>query len=232
MERTRIETVYSEYEKSESYKKIHSPLGISSYYQHALKKHLLFLFREMGLTSLSGLKILDIGIGKGSNIPDFYKFGIDAKHLYGLDILVERLKYLRRLYTDLYLINSDAVQAPIKSKSFDLVFQFVVFSSILDNSVCKAVSSEMLRVLKDDGIIVWYDSYGGKKMSEHTRSYSEKDIKNFFPECSMEFKRIIPHSQLSFRLAKYEHGWLALDIIENIFPFLNCMQLCVIRKKL
>jgi len=120
---------------------------------------------------------------------------------------------------------------PFKKNQFDIITQFFVFSSILNNTVCRNITSEMLRVLKDDGMIIWYDSHGGKKMSENTRSYSEKQIKDFFPDCRYEFRHIMPHLQLTLRLSKYEWGWIFLDLIGKLFPFFNCMQLCIIRKK-
>jgi len=51
----------------------------------------------------------------------------------------------------------DASRLPFKDGSFDIVMQFTVFTSILDREVKKAVATEMLRVLKADGIILWYD---------------------------------------------------------------------------
>jgi ubiquinone/menaquinone biosynthesis C-methylase UbiE len=42
-------------------------------------------------------------------------------------------------------------------KTFDLVVQSAVFNSILDFEMKQQIASEMLRVLKDDGLILWYD---------------------------------------------------------------------------
>jgi len=227
----RIRNAYSHFEESDNYKKLHTPFGLSSYYQDNLKRKLIFIFRKKGFLTLNELKVLDVGIGKGSNVPDFFKFGINFKSLFGLDILFDRLRFLKNNYKEILVFNCDAQKVSFKNKSFDIVTQFVVFSSILEDNVCQNIATEMLRVLKDDGMIIWYDAHGGKMLSEHTRSYSEEQIKEFFPNCKYEFKRIIPHSQLSLRLGKYEWGWVLLDIIEKIFPFLNCMQLCVIKKK-
>ncbi len=88
----------------------------------------------------------------------------------------------------------------------------------------------MLRILKDDGLIIWFDSYGKNNKSETTRRFDENRIKQFFPECNCEFRKIIPHSQLTYRLAK--HSWLALDFISKMLPFFNCMQLCIIKKNI
>jgi len=226
----RLKNVYKLYDSSKDYSRKYLPIGRYSYMFFSLIKHLNFLIKAQGLLTLEDKKILDIGCGFGHNFANLYYFGANPKKIFGLDLLKYRLDKVKKKYSINNLINCNAEYIPLKDKQFDIVSQFVVFSSILDDEVCKKIGSEMLRVLKDDGMIIWYDSYGGKKMSEHTRSYTERDIKQFFPNCKYEFHRIVPHLQLSLRFVKYSFGWIILDIIEKLFPFWNCMQLCVIKK--
>jgi len=229
---SRIKDIYKTYDTSENYKKLYSPFGLYAYFFISLEQHLIQLFKKNKLYTLENKRILDFGIGEGKNISIFYKLGLRPEDIFGTDILFYRLKKIKDFYNNIDISQSEGQFLPYKNNSFDIVSQFVVFSSILNDNVCRNIAAEMLRVLKDDGMIIWYDSHGGNMMSEHTRSYSEKQIKEFFPNCRYEFKRIIPHSQLSLRLGKYECGWLLLDIIEKLFPFLNYMQLCVIKKNI
>lgn len=226
----RIRQVYSGYDNSSEYSKLYSPFGKYSYHSESLLKELYHLFIKYNFLTLKNKKILEIGCGTGNNFTNYLKFGVQDKDIYGLDLIIERLLTPKKIYKNVKLINNDSQFIPFKSKSFDIIFQFVVFSSILDDNVCKNIASEMLRVLKDDGMIIWYDAHGGKMMSEHTRSFSENQIKKYFPNCKYEFKRIIPKTQLSLRLSKYSWGWLILDIISYLLPWFNCMQLCVIKR--
>jgi len=203
----RIKSVYKIYDNSKNYKDLYLPCGGRySYIFFSLFKRLNFFFIKQNIKTLEKKKILDIGCGFGNNFIKFYQFGAKPENIFGVDLLFYRLKEVKKKFNIKNLINCNCANIPFKNREFDIVTQFVVFSSILDDNMCKNIAAEMLRVLKDDGIIIWYDSYGGNMMSEHTRSYSEKQIKEFFPDCKYEFKRIIPHSQLTFRLGKYEFG--------------------------
>jgi len=54
----------------------------------------------------------------------------------------------------------NAETLPFASKSFDLVMQFTVFTSILAQHVKQRIANEMIRVVKPDGMIIWYDFWG------------------------------------------------------------------------
>lgn len=41
--------------------------------------------------------------------------------------------------------------------TFDLVLQSTVFISILNHEMRQQVASEMMRIMKPDGITTWYD---------------------------------------------------------------------------
>src|SRR3989440_8774150 len=45
----------------------------------------------------------------------------------------------------------------LRSDSFDVVMQVTVFTSILDPDLKRRVALEMLRVVKQDGLILWYE---------------------------------------------------------------------------
>jgi len=47
----------------------------------------------------------------------------------------------------------NAEELPYEDESFDIVMQFTVFTSILDNEMKIRIAKEMLRVLKPKGIL-------------------------------------------------------------------------------
>jgi len=56
------------------------------------------------------------------------------------------------------------------------IHQFTVFTSILDISMKQSIAGEMLRVLKPDGIILWYDYYRNNPMNPDVRGVKKREI--------------------------------------------------------
>lgn len=226
----RIKNIYDCYDNDINYLEKYASNNLRvQYIAKVLEYEILTILNNFFSNKLRDLKFLDIGCGNGNFELSLLKFGIHHNNIYGVDLSFHRLLKFNTSFPKITVINNNAMYLPFNNQVFDVVFQRVVFSSILDDNICYCISGEMLRVLKKNGIIIWYDSYGGKKMSKYTRSYIEKDINNFFPNCTYKFKKIIPHSQITFRLAKY--SWLACDIISKLFPFFNCMQFAVIKNR-
>lgn len=53
--------------------------------------------------------------------------------------------------------------------------QFTMFTSILDDTMKRNIAKEMLRVLKPEGIILWYDYYISKPTNPDTKGVSKRD---------------------------------------------------------
>nr|MBP7654579.1 class I SAM-dependent methyltransferase [Candidatus Dependentiae bacterium] len=191
----RIKQEYSKWDNSEFYKSNKQPTGISGYYFSALLRELFFLLNKCRIFNFENKKIFEVGCGEGGNLPLFLKYGIFEKDYYGADVIDYRLKIIKKKYQSSNIFSCDGRTLSLKDKKFDIVTQFFVFSSILEDDFCRRIACEMLRVLKDDGIIIWFDSYGKNNKTGITRQFDKNCIKNFFPDCSYEFRKIIPHSQ-------------------------------------
>src|SRR6266550_3411093 len=50
-----------------------------------------------------------------------------------------------------------ATELPFEAGTYDLVLQATLFSSVLDAGVKGRIATEMLRVLRPNGAILWYD---------------------------------------------------------------------------
>ena len=60
------------------------------------EKVILDLLRNFNFSTLSDKKILDVGCGMGGVLRDFIKCSAKSKHLYGIDILENRIKIVKR----------------------------------------------------------------------------------------------------------------------------------------
>ena len=121
---------------------------------------MLALLERSGFAALDTKKILEIGCGKGYWLPEFIKWGAQPENVSGVDLLSDRVGEARKLCPDAVRIHREnAIELCFPDTAFDLVLQFTVFSSILDPGMKAQMASEMMRVVKTDGLILWYDHH-------------------------------------------------------------------------
>lgn len=88
---------------------------------------------------------------------DFIQWGARPENLYGIDLLEDRIKKAKEINPNINFICGNAKNLDFPDKNFDIVLQSTCFTSILDQEMKKSIAREVLRVLKDEGIILWYD---------------------------------------------------------------------------
>ena len=193
-----------------------------------LQRALLGLLSEHGIVSFEEKTVLDIGCGTGHWIREFLKLGAAPENLAGVDLLDWRIDAARRTCpANVRLELGNAEKLAFSEQSFDVISQFTVFSSILDSSMKQQVASEMLRVLKDDGCIIWYDFFVRNPRNHDVRGISKKEIFRLFPECQIELRRVSLALPLVRLLAPY--SWLLCYLLEKPKVF-NTHYLGFIRK--
>jgi SAM-dependent methyltransferase len=115
------------------------------------------LLRSVGRLTLSDLKILDVGCGQGRILRACLDLGSSPENLTGVDLQVSRIEEARLLSPHLDFRVGNGTDLEFPDQIFDLVMQFVVFSSIFARDLRQRLASEMLRVLKPGGYIFWWD---------------------------------------------------------------------------
>ncbi len=122
------------------------------------ERSLLLALARQGVESLSGKRILDVGCGTGGVLRNYLRYGAQAENLCGIDLMPDRIEQARqRLPAEVDLRAQDVQTLPFAEETFDLISQWVVFSSILDDQIKHNIAQEMLRCLKPDGVIIWCD---------------------------------------------------------------------------
>jgi SAM-dependent methyltransferase len=71
---------------------------------------------------------------------------------------------------------------PSRTRSFDLVLAYTIFSSILDRVMAANVASEITRVLRPGGGIVWYDFRCDSPSNRNVRGIGADGVRRLFPE--------------------------------------------------
>ncbi|MGE0471016.1 MAG: class I SAM-dependent methyltransferase [Nitrospira sp.] len=180
-----------------------------------LERALLELLSDSGIDSLEDKAILDIGCGSGHWIREFVKLGATPENLAGIDLLDWRIDAARGTCpANVRLERGNADELRFSDQSFDLITQFTVFSSILDSNMKQKIASEMLRVLKEDGCIIWYDFFVRDPRNQDVRGITRKEILQLFPGCQVELRRVSLALPLVRMLAPY--SWLLCYLLEKL----------------
>ncbi len=191
-----------------------------------LERELLGALARHGFADLAHRSILDVGCGDGALLRRLVTYGADRARLAGVDLLPERVEAARRLEPGLDLRHADASALPYPDRSFDLVFQMTVLSSILDERMRRAVAAEMARVLEPNGAVVSYD-FRVARDRRNTRAVRARDLARLFPGFRLDVRRITLLPPLARALGK--RSWLACALLEAL-PILRTHELVVLRR--
>lgn len=186
------------------------------------------LFSAYGLKNLETKKILEVGCGAGYWVREFIKWGAQPENITGIDLLPERIDKARHLCpgsVTLFCTNAEVLE--FATDSFDLVLQSTVFTSILDEQVKQRIAAEMVRVLRPDGLLLWYDYHFNNPRNPDVRGVKKPEIYRLFAGCHIRLQRITLAPPLSRLLAPYSP--LLCHLLGKL-PFLCTHYLGAIKK--
>lgn len=173
--------------------------------------------------------ILEVGCGSGDLLRDFIKWGARPENITGIELLPERVADAAHLCPkSMQICQGNAAALELPDETFDLVLQSTVFTSILDTDVKRQIASEMCRVLKPDGLILWYDYHMNNPRNPDVKGVKRREIHALFPKCEIRLQRITLAPPLSRLLAPY--SWLLCYFLSKV-PWLCTHYIGVIRKK-
>jgi len=192
------------------------------------ERRVLQLLSRYGCIPLFTKRILEIGCGTGYWLREFVKWGARPEYITGVDLLPDRVAEARRLSPTTVTIQcGSATKLDFPDGSFDLILQSTVFTSVLDHGTKQQLASEMLRVLKTGGFIIWYDYHVNNPRNPNVSGVKKREIFQLFPRCRIELHRITLAPPLARRLAPY--SWIGCHLLEAI-PWLCTHYLGTIRR--
>ncbi len=184
---------------------------------HDRERQILKLFRREGCFPLAGKTILDVGCGTGAWLRDFVKWGAHPGDLSGVDLLADRVGVALRLCAPgTRIVCGSAGSLPFPDAHLDIVLQSVVFTSILNADLRRQVAAEMLRVVKPDGFILWYDFSMNNPWNPDVRGVTKREIAKLFPGCRVNLRRVTLAAPLSRWLTP--RSWLAGYLLARVPP--------------
>jgi SAM-dependent methyltransferase len=191
------------------------------------QREMLRLFARLGMTDLGRISLAEVGCGTGKNLLEFLRLGFQPQHLIGIELLEDRVAAANRVLPMGVVRGGDAVQAALPAESLDVVFQSVVFSSLLDADFQQALADAMWRWVKPGGGVLWYDFVYDNPRNPDVRGVPVRRVRALFPAGAVQTARLTLAPPLARALCRVHP---ALYTVANVFPSLRTHVLCWIQK--
>ena len=158
---------------------------------HGAARALLDALRRAGMSRLDDVRVLEIGCGSGHWLRELVQWGVRPDHLAGIDLLAERLGDARaRCAPGVRLAAASAAALPFADGAFDIVLQSTVLTSVLDAAVRERIAAEMMRVLKPDGLVLWYDFLVDNPRNRDVRGVDRRELSRLYPGWQLDVRRV------------------------------------------
>jgi SAM-dependent methyltransferase len=198
---------------------------VAIYYRQSQERAFIQLLDQTGL-ELDRLRILDFGCGSGVQMRFLISLGALPNNIFAFDLMEHRVQLARNISpASLNLMVANAEIAPLQSSSFDMISQFVVFSSIHDARVRATIAAEIMRLLRPGGCLFWYDSRSGVHKAGFSLELS--DLAQLFPTMTVVYVRFLHAVRLSSVIRR---SW-SLAWIWDRLPFIKRTHLLAVLQK-
>ncbi len=195
-----------------------------------LERAVLAALKRTRHTDLDQLKMLDIGCGAGHWEREFVMWGAEPKNIFGIDLMRERVELARNVCAPGVRIDcGSALNLPHADHSIDVILLFGIFCLIQEDNVWEGIARDAMRVLKNDGVILWCDYRFKAPGERQLRTFNKRDIQRFFPGMLVDGHPIHPLPPLLRKI-----GPIAPFICNVIamLPFIRTHYFATIRKPL
>lgn len=200
------------------------------YMRYALYERNLVLIhalRELNIRTLKGMRALDVGCGGGTLLRYLFDFGAKPKDCFGIDVLEDTLRGAKELSPNLGFSVASAARLPFANETFDIAFQSLVFTAVLDPEIKRAIAAEVLRVLRKGGRFVWYDFIYDNPQNPNVKGIRRKEIRQLLPGCKLRFWRLTlapPIGRITAAVSPF-----LFHLLSQV-PFLCTHCLCIAEK--
>jgi ubiquinone/menaquinone biosynthesis C-methylase UbiE len=224
-----VENLVSIYQKRKNLKDLYNPLNpfeIMSFQEK--ERTLIRWINYSGLKHIESKSLLEIGCGNGSNLLEFIKLGFSPENLTGNELQNERLlEAEKKLPSVTNLVEGNALDLHLPDESFDIVFQSLVFSSILNKEFQKKLAAKMWDFIKPGGGILWYDFIYNNPWNKDVVGIPVRRVKELFQSRKIKIWKLTLIPPLGRALVKIHPG---LYTLFNFFYFTRTHVLCWIPK--
>lgn len=155
------------------------------------RRAMVRLFADLEWNELAMRHALEVGCGSGGILLELIGMGFAPENLIGLELRPETLAHAcRRLPARVQLMAGDASEANIEPLSQDVVLQFTVFSSLLDDCFQHRLAETMWGWVRLGGGVLWYDFTVNNPFNADVRGVPVGRIRSLFPTARITVRRI------------------------------------------
>jgi ubiquinone/menaquinone biosynthesis C-methylase UbiE len=159
------------------------------------------------INPIENKKLLEIGCGNGFNILRFIRLGFEPSNIYANELIEERIEEAKKILPpQINFISGNAMDINLPEKSIDIVFQSMVFSSILDNDFKENLAKKMWNLVKPGGGVLWYDFTFNNPANPDVKGVKLKEIKKLFNNEKFYVRRITLAPPLARVVTKIHPG--------------------------
>jgi SAM-dependent methyltransferase len=184
------------------------------------------LLAEHGRLPNAQTRIADIGCGNGAVLEDFTRIGAERQNLGGIDLIEDRVAAARQRLPWADIRTGSARTLPWSDASFDLALQFTLLSSVLDDGARRQIASETMRILREGGIILYYD-FIWNPGNPDTRGLRLGALRALYPGCEMDVRRITLAPPITRLVARWSTNMCGM--LESL-PFLRSHYLALLTR--
>jgi SAM-dependent methyltransferase len=134
-----------------------------------------------------GTRVIDIGSGEGALEELAMSNGITA-HWTGIDLLEDSVERARATVPDVDWIVGDAAAMPFDTDAFEVAVAVTIFSSLPSHELEHAVASEIARVLRPGGWLIWHDLRVDNPFNPDVHGVSLARIGQLFPGWDLDLR--------------------------------------------
>ncbi len=209
---------------------IYSPLNPSAFFMIQRRQRLV---REILAESFPGglkdVRLLEVGCGGGQWLAEFTAFGFRPANFAGMDMDASRIEAAKERIPTADLRVGDACELPWPDRSFDVVFQSTLFTSVKDSGKKEKIASEMKRTCKDQGFILWYDFKYDSPSNPDVKGVGRAEICELFKPWICKIRSVTLAPPLARLIAPI--SWSLAEDIESFLPFLRTHLIATIRPR-
>jgi len=213
-EEARIRRAYARYDENhnEIAKRDHANRGNLNM-ERERDRELQRLLQSRRLIPIGNASALEVGCGTGSVLRRLVEMGADPHCLLGVDMLEQRISLARERNPGIRFETTRPDKLAFPDKQFDLVLAFTLFSSILDRGLAATLASEILRVLRPTGTVIWYDTRYPNPGNPDVTGISRSRLAELFPGCRLELRAITLLPPIARRVGRWPAGYALLSSV-------------------